>query len=127
MTPHFKLETDPKLTCSCGCGMLPKQDFMDKIEQLRAMVGFPLPVTSAARCPDYNSKVSSTGRTGPHTTGRAIDFGVSGSKAYTLLSAALQMGFMGIGVNQKGAGSFIHIDDIPNSPTSPRPFIWSYP
>jgi uncharacterized protein YcbK (DUF882 family) len=126
MTPHFKLETDPKLACSDGCGFLPEQSFMDKIEQLRQMVGFALPVTSAARCANYNSKVSSTGRTGPHTTGRAIDLGVSGQQAYMLVSAALQMGFTGIGINQKGNARFVHIDDIPNSPTSPRPFLWSY-
>lgn len=122
MTPHFKLETDPKLACSCGCGMLPEQDFMNKVEQLRMSVGFPLTVTSAARCPEYNSKVSTTGRTGPHTTGRAIDLGVSGSQAYYLVSAALNMGFTGIGINQKGNGRFIHLDDL----TNPRPAIWSY-
>lgn len=126
MTPHFKLETDPKLTCSCGCGMLPEQSFMEKVEQLRVAVGFPLPVTSAARCPDYNSQVSSTGRTGPHTTGRAIDLGVSGSRAHSVLASALMAGFTGIGVSQKGAARFIHLDDLPNGPGCPRPYVWSY-
>lgn len=103
--------------------MLPKQDFMDKVEELRLSVGFALPVTSAARCPKHNANVSGTGLTGPHTTGRAIDFGVSGSKAYAVLNAALRMGFTGIGVNQKGNGRFIHIDDL-TGPT--RPATWSY-
>lgn len=122
MTPHF---SKAELTCKCGCGMLPKQDFMEKVEALRLSVGFALPVTSAARCPDHNAKVSRTGRTGPHTTGRAIDFGVDGSKAYAVLSAAFRMGFTGIGVNQKGAGSFVHLDDLPSSGRT-RPFVWSY-
>lgn len=44
-----------------------------------------------------------------------------------LLDAALQAGFMGIGVNQKGgSGRFIHLDDIEDSPDRPRPTIWSY-
>jgi len=120
MTPHF---SKAELTCKCGCGMLPQADFMNKVEQLRLTVGFALPVTSAARCPDHNARVSGTGRTGPHTTGRAIDLGVSGPQAHAVLSAALAMGFTGIGVAQKGAGSFIHIDDL----TGPRrPFVWSY-
>lgn len=123
MTPHF---TKAELTCKCGCGMLPEQSFMDKVEKLRMSVGFALPVTSAARCPDHNAKVSGTGRTGPHTTGRAIDFGIDGSRAYAVLSAAIAMGFTGIGVNQKGGGSFIHIDDLTSVGPRTRPWVWSY-
>jgi zinc D-Ala-D-Ala carboxypeptidase len=102
--------------------MLPAQDFMDKVEKLRVAVGFPLRVTSAARCPDHNAKVSGTGRTGPHTTGRAIDLGVSHAQAYWVLAEAFRAGFTGIGVNQKGGSRFIHIDDL----TAGRPTVWSY-
>jgi len=37
-------------------------------------------------------------------------------------------GFTGIGVAQRGPHNkrFIHIDNIVNSDTSPRPTIWSY-
>src|SRR5687768_2238177 len=102
--------------------MLPAQDFMDKVESLRLTIGFPVAVTSAARCPDHNAKVSGTGRTGPHTTGRAIDLGVSHGQAYTVLATALRMGFTGIGVAQKGSGRFIHLDDLQIG----RPAVWSY-
>lgn len=123
MTPNFK---KAELACKCGCGMLPAQDFMDKVQQLRERFGKSLTVTSAARCPDHNARVSGTGRTGPHTTGRAIDFAILGADALTVLKIALDMGFTGIGVNQKGGGRFIHIDDLPNGPGCPRPFVWSY-
>lgn len=123
MTEHFP---DHELKCKCGCGMLPAKDFMEKVEALRRTLGFALPVTSAARCPDHNARVSGTGRNGPHTTGRAIDLAVSGSKAYAVLSTATFMGFTGIGVNQKGGSRFIHIDDLPNAPGCPRPYVWSY-
>lgn len=127
MTPHFSVATDPKLTCSCGCGMLPDQEFMDKIERLRIAYGKPLKVNSAARCADYNAKVSATrSRTGPHTTGRAIDFEVSHVEAHRLLAEAMNAGFSGIGVNQKGGGRFLHIDDLPDAPGQPRPHLWSY-
>lgn len=124
MTPHFRRE---ELVCSCGCGMLPDAEFMKKIEGLRVAYGKPLTVTSAARCPEYNAKVSATGPTGPHTTGHAIDFAVSYADAHKLLSIALKLGFSGIGVQQKGEGRFLHVDDLPNAPGQPRPTVWSYP
>ena len=103
--------------------MLPKQDFMDKVEQLRLAVPFPLPVSSAARCPKHNASVSSTGSTGPHTTGRAIDLQVDRKNAYIVLKAALESNlFTGIGIQQKGGGRFIHLDDLELN----RPTIWSY-
>lgn len=126
MTPHFTVALDPKLACSCGCGMLPEQDFMDKVEALRVAYGKPLKVTSAARCPAYNAKVSSTGEKGPHTTGRAIDFDIARGEAYKLAWLAFVHGFTGIGFQQKGAGRFLHTDDLPDAPGQPRPTIWSY-
>lgn len=120
MTPHFSNE---ELTCKCGCGMLPKPEFMAKIEKLRVAYGMPLKVTSAARCPDHNAKVSGTGRAGPHTTGRAIDFAVERAQAHKLAKLAFEQGFTGIGFQQKGTGRFIHIDDLIDG----RPAVWSYP
>lgn len=123
MTPNF---SKAELLCKCGCGMLPAQDFMDKVQQVRDVFEKPLLVTSAARCPVHNAVVSKTGSTGPHTTGRAIDLAVSGADALRLVEIALEQGFTGIGVNQKGASRFIHLDDLSFAPGRPRPFIWSY-
>ena len=95
--------------------------FIDDLDDLRERCGFPLIVTSGYRCPDHNDAVSSTGRTGPHTTGKATDFGVDRERATIVLEHALQMDFKGIGVNQKGAGRFIHLDCARPSRT-----IWSY-
>lgn len=121
MTPHF---SDEELRCKCGCGQQNmRAGFMTKVEALRVAVGFPLPVTSAYRCPEHNARVSSTGLTGPHTTGRAIDLGVDRERAFHVLTVALRLGgFSGIGVQQKGAGRFIHLDSL----TDGRPTIWSY-
>ena len=101
--------------------------FIDKLDALRQSCGFALPVTSGYRCPEHNSKVSSTGLTGPHTTGRAVDLGVRGHQALTLVQLALARGvFTGIGLNQKGAGRFVHLDDLPNATGQPRPTCWTY-
>jgi uncharacterized protein YcbK (DUF882 family) len=129
MTPNFTVAGDPKLTCSCGCGMLPQQDFMDKMQRLRLAFGKPMKVSSAARCPEYNAKVSATkSRTGPHTTGRAIDFECSHQDADKILelSYTFGLGITGRGINQKGTGRFIHLDDLPDAPGQPRPHLWSY-
>jgi uncharacterized protein YcbK (DUF882 family) len=97
---------------------------MPKIVQLRRQLGFPFVVTSAYRCPHHNARVSSTGSAGPHTTGRAIDIAVQGKQALDLLHAALESRqFTGIGVNQKGAGRFLHLDDLVQPG---RPAIWTY-
>lgn len=123
MTPHF---TASELTCKCGCGMLPKLASVERLEAVRVRYGKPMPVNSAARCPAYNAKVSGTGTTGPHTTGQAFDIGVRGVEALKVMQIALDCGFTGIGVAQKGAGRFIHLDDLPNKEGQPRPHCWSY-
>ena len=118
--------TTAEVACKCGCGMLPDKHFMDKVQEVRDYVGFPLRVTSAARCPEYNNEVSHTGLTGPHTTGRAIDFAVLGHQALRVVTEMIRTGFTGIGVQQKGAARFIHGDDLMPPDHSPRPWIWSY-
>ena len=59
------------------------------------------------------------------STGRAADVAVHGVDALRLLQLALQCGFTGIGVQQKGGGRFIHLDDISNG-YLPRPALWTY-
>lgn len=119
---------ESEFRCKCGCGraeMMP--EFLDRLQRLRDAWGKPLPVNSGFRCPEYNAKVSSTGTTGPHTTGRAVDIAVSRADALDLLvMARREFGFTGVGVHQKGGDRFIHLDDIPPGGIHPRPNIWSY-
>jgi uncharacterized protein YcbK (DUF882 family) len=100
--------------------------FLEQLDELRHMYGKPLIITSGYRCPDHNAAVSATGRTGPHTTGRAADLRVDRRDALQLLKLALALNFTGIGVNQKGNGRFLHVDNLPNAHGQPRPTIWSY-
>lgn len=103
-------------------------DLMNRLQRIRDKMGVPLPVSSAYRCPEYNDKVSSTGKNGPHTTGRAVDIAVSGRTALVLVGMALEEGITGIGINQKGPVEkrFIHLDMCYDLPRRPRPWIWSY-
>lgn len=113
--------------CKCGCGQnLTKPEHALRIDELRERCDFPIWLTSGYRCPKYNAQVSTTGEDGPHTTGEASDLGVSRYQAYKVLKVATEMGFTGIGVQQKGKGRFIHLDDLHEPEHAPRPTIWSY-
>lgn len=120
-TEHF---TDFELACRCSCGLLPSDEFQEQLELLRVEYGHPMRLSSAARCPDYNDDVSSTGRNGPHTIG-AIDVLVWGGRYVELLGAAHRLGWTGYGTAQKGPREirFLHLDRL-DGPL--RPWGWSY-
>lgn len=122
---HYPNFTRDEFECQCGCGSAAMSPtFMGKLQQVRTAYGKPMTVTSGYRCPDHNANVSSTGRDGPHTTGRAADIGVSHADAKRLLALGT-IHFTGIGVKQKGSGRFLHFDDL-TAPSHPRPNVWSY-
>lgn len=122
---HFTAE---ELGCRCGCGAtweMMHPGFMTMIARMRHDLGFPLPVTSAYRCPAHDAQI---GGRGPHTTGRAIDIAVYGDRAHALLGASLAAGFTGIGISQHGplAKRFIHLDTLKGVDGYPRPWVWTY-
>jgi len=119
--PH--ISPDKEWACHGDGTILIVPEFLDRIEQLRTRCGFPLQINSGYRSPAYNATVSTTGDDGPHTTGKACDIRVEGVRAFTLISIALQMGFTGVGINQKGpsSGRYIHLDDAHETPA-----LWSY-
>ena len=120
---HFKFS---EFTCQCGCGGNDIDAiFVTKLDGLRHALGFPFIITSGYRCPEHNNKVSNSGFTGAHTTGRAVDIRASNVEAFLIVSRAHEFGFTGIGVNQKGKSRFIHLDDL-NEGRFFRPNIWSY-
>lgn len=123
---HFEID---EFTCTCGCGINGmRESFVDKLDDLRERCGFPFIVTSGYRCPEHNSRVSSTGSDGPHTTGRAVDLSVSGNDAFRLVAQCTLGGWMtGVGLKQHGAHAsrFVHLDDLAQ-PGHPRPRVWTY-
>lgn len=124
--PYF---TKRELKCKCGkCKGGMDDAFMAKLSAMRKAAGFGFILSSAYRCPAYNAKVSRTGRTGPHTTGRAVDIRCFGARADWIIDSMKEFGLTGRGVAQKGRHDkrFIHVDDLDNSPAHPRPTTWSY-
>lgn len=102
--------------------------FMDRLQALRGAFGAPLVISSGYRSPAYNAKVSATGTDGPHTTGCAADILTHGRDARLLVWHAVELGFAGIGIHQRGpvTGRFVHLDTLEDRPGRPRPWLWTY-
>ena len=80
--------TESEFACKhCGANRM-NPAFLSMVDDLRHRCGFALPVTSGYRCPVHNQAVSTTGPNGPHTTGMAVDIGVSRSRAHDVLRHA---------------------------------------
>jgi zinc D-Ala-D-Ala carboxypeptidase len=107
--PNFSAQ---EFNCShCGQNEM-KPEFMAKLQKLRETYGAPMKVTSGYRCPQHPIEAKKA-RPGAHASGLACDIGVQGEEAHRLLALALEAGFTGIGVQQKGSGRFLHLDTRP--------------
>jgi uncharacterized protein YcbK (DUF882 family) len=104
------------------CRMNP--EFMARLQRLRDAYGKPMTITSGFRHRTHPVEARKASP-GAHALGRAADVAVVGGDAIRLIVLAAECGFTGIGVQQKGEGRFIHIDDVPGN-VLPRPAIWSY-
>ena len=116
---NFKPE---ELSCS-HCGELKiHENIMDLLQEAREVLG-PLSITSGYRCPEHNNKISSTGLSGPHTTGKAIDIHVSNSQHRKQLIDYFADKVTGLGI----AKTFIHIDILyEEDGFEMRPNCWVY-
>lgn len=119
--PNFKAS---EMECRCGCGMLPDPKLMEWLQWVRNSLRQPMPVTSGARCPEWNAKIG--GRPGSqHVHGMAADIAVHGLAAMNLIGVAKLWGVQGLGLKQHGPveGRFVHLDTGPRS----TPTLWTYP
>ena len=103
------------------------EGFMERLVTLRHKFNKPMVISSGYRSSSYNQVIGGA-RNSPHLYGKAVDVLVSGKAAHKLIGLAIQHGFTGIGVSQRGSheSRFLHIDTMDNSDIHPRPWIWSY-
>lgn len=94
-------------------------EFMTLLQKMRNAYGKPMKITSGYRSPKHSIEAKKS-TPGTHAQGIACDIACSGRDALTIIELALNFGFTGIGVCQKGDARFIHVD-IREFPT-----IWSY-
>jgi uncharacterized protein YcbK (DUF882 family) len=126
MTWDSKYFTENEMRCQCGCGRVGMEKaFMEKLNYLRTIYDKPMVVSSGYRCPDHPIEARKPSP-GAHATGKAADIAVDKADALRLVYLAIEFGFTGIGVQQKGNGRFIHLDTCTEKDGFPRPTIWSY-
>ena len=114
--------TPDEFRCSCCNRLEISSDILDLLQTARNELG-PLTITSAYRCPEHNSKVSSTGPSGPHTSGYAVDIHVSNSQHRKKLIDYFATKVTGLGV----AKTFLHIDLLTSDHGfEMRPNAWKY-
>ena len=112
--------TEEELACN-HCGENKCQDEMvSLLQKLRDDVGFPIKISSGYRCPAWNKSVGGHPNSS-HMEGLAIDIACSGGKALKIVEAAIRLGFVGVGISQRGS-KFVHLD-LKKTPTKR---LWSY-
>ena len=92
----------------------------EKLQPLRDLVGFSLPISSGVRCGTHNAAVGGAPAS-RHLYGDAVDITwtqMSGAQKLQLLQAARSLGFSGFGLSPL----FLHLD------TREGPVVtWFYP
>jgi zinc D-Ala-D-Ala carboxypeptidase len=123
----WKYFTREELKCKGTDECFMNEEFMNQLHRLREDYARPMRITSGYRDVSYNTVIGGSPNSA-HILGQAVDVAVSGNLAYDLIRMAMLHGFTGIGVAQRGPQNkrFIHIDNMVNSDTSPRPNVWSY-
>jgi zinc D-Ala-D-Ala carboxypeptidase len=123
----WKYFTREELKCKGTDECFMNEEFMKQLHRLREDYARPMRITSGYRDVSYNTVIGGSPNSA-HILGQAVDVAVSGNEAYDLIRMAMLHGFTGIGVAQSGPQHkrFIHIDNMVNSDTSPRPNVWSY-
>lgn len=103
--------------------------FLDKLQALRAGMGFPFVITSGYRHPTRHPIERVKAKPGAHSTGRAVDIALDPERMFQVMSAAGRFGFTGVGISNRpgGPGRFIHLDDLARDEFHAlRPSVWSY-
>ena len=95
-----------------------EQEFLQKLDELRAYCGFPFVITSGYRHPTLHPIERKKDVPGTHAQGIAADIKITNAAdRLKLVNAALKLGFTGIGV----ASDFIHVDTRGTTPV-----MWTY-
>jgi zinc D-Ala-D-Ala carboxypeptidase len=113
---HFHIrEFDCTHTGTGGENMDP--EFLENLDRLREICGFPFRITSGWRDATHPVEARKE-KPGTHNLGIAVDIAVSnGFERMNIVHEALKMGFSGIGV----AKGFVHVDMRTTTPV-----MWTY-
>jgi len=105
--------TEEELACKgsfcCGGENKCQDQLVEKLQQLRDEVGFPIRISSGYRCEKHNRVIKGHPKSS-HMEGLAVDCLVQGQRALVLVEAAIRLQFEGVGISQKGGSRFVHLD-----------------
>lgn len=105
---HFpSFISNNEASCPCGCGKMPDNYFLSKINALRTLINFPMDF-NFARCEAYNARIGGA-KNSAHLKGLAVDIVCHDSEQrYKIVQMAIKIGFQCIEV----ADCHIHLDDM---------------
>ena len=119
LSEHF---SESEMSCH-HCGQLPAGGIsgvlLDGLERLRTIVGKPIYVTNAYRCPEHNAAVGGVSNS-PHVHGTAAVIYVDGMGVWELANICKQI-FDGVG--EYYGQEFVHVDMRDNG-NSTGVYLW---
>lgn len=81
--------------------------FLERLDMLRNLCGFPLTLTCAFRAREYDLRKGRTGNS-YHCKGRAVDiYCEDSSKRAVIVKEAMRIGLNGVGIGK----NYVHVDD----------------
>lgn len=93
-------------------------EFVEKLDALRKILGWPMIITSGYRSPSHSVEITKPNGGGTHTKGIAADIKVTnGKQRYELVEFAMDLNFTGIGLHK----TFVHLDVREDTPV-----VWTY-
>lgn len=113
MTMITKNFSASEVACPCCHKANMQAEFMKLLQEVRDIVGVPLPPTSGYRCAAHNKLVGGAPAS-MHLQGRAIDIATSGDKRlrFNIIKAALKVGMTGVEVSPY----HVHLDNRDTTP-----------
>ena len=103
ISKNFKLK---EFQCKDGSQLVKiDSELLQKLQQLRDLIGKPIIINSGYRTESYNKKVGGA-KNSYHMQGKAVDIKVNGMKPKEIAKIAEEKGFTGIGIYK----NFLHVD-----------------
>ena len=96
-----------------GTGLLMQMPFLEKLDEIRHVLGRPLYINSGFRTEAHNKTLKASVEKSAHTSGWGADIKVNTSQErFQLIDVAIKLG-----VNRIGTGkTFVHLDMEPGKP-----------
>ena len=99
-----------------GSGVNMHQDLLELLDEMRAIYGKPIIITSGYRTPEHNASLGkNASKNSSHLKGLAVDIAIENSnQRYEIIRIAMLLGIKRIGTGK----GFVHIDIDASKPSN---------